>query len=129
MYPGPLYDEDVYRVRAHRLSWEIHNGKVPDGLSVLHDCDNPSCVNPGHLYVGTQQQNVLDRAIRRRGKEHRQTGRKNDNAKLTENDVRAIVAMIKAGKSQMVVATTFGIAQSYVSKLARRQFWRHLWDE
>ncbi len=127
IYAGPLYDEPVRWIRANRLSWEIHNGKVPDGLYVLHDCDNPPCVNPKHLYVGTQQQNVHDRTVRRRGR--RQDGAFNSKAKLTETDVRAIVAMVEAGKSQTAVAALFGLTQPYVSKIARRQFWRHLWDE
>ena len=129
IYAGPLYDEPVRWIRAHRLSWEMHNGKVPEGLSVLHHCDNPPCVNPAHLYVGTQLENVRDRAVRRRGKEHRQNGTGNDNVKLTEADVRAIVAMTDAGKSQTVVAAMFGLTQPYVSKLARRQYWQHLWGE
>jgi hypothetical protein len=53
---------------VHRFSWELANGPVPDGLYVLHHCDNPPCVNPAHLYVGTQQDNVSDRERRGRGR-------------------------------------------------------------
>jgi len=129
IYAGPSYDKNVRFTKVHRLSYEMHNGAIPDGLYVLHHCDNPSCVNPKHLYAGTQQQNVRDRAVRRRGKEHRQNGENNDNSKLTEKDVKAIITMLQAGKRQGVIATAFGISQPYVSKIVHRKSWKHLWDE
>lgn len=129
IYAGKAYAPNVRFIRAHRLSWEMHNGPVPDGLAVLHHCDNPLCVNPAHLYAGTQSQNCHDRAVRRRGKEHRQHGEANDNAKITEAEVIAILALLKAGKSQTVVAKLFGLTQPYVSKLSRGQYWRHLAKE
>lgn len=127
LYAGPLYENRVRWVKSHRLSWEIHNGQIPDGLSVLHHCDNPPCVNPSHLYVGTQAQNVHDRTVRNRGRN--QDGSVNSNAKLTEADVVAIIAMLKTGRSQAAVAEMFGVKQPQISRIARRESWRHLWDE
>lgn len=56
------------RMRAHRVSWQLANGPVPKGLHVLHSCDNPPCVNPDHLFLGTHQDNVRDRDQKKRGK-------------------------------------------------------------
>src|SRR5262245_41521647 len=87
------------RLKAHRVSWEIANGtNVPDGLWVLHHCDNPPCVNPEHLYVGTVSENSRDRAARKRGKENRQCGALNDNAKLRWSQVEAIRKQHATGK-------------------------------
>ncbi len=126
MFAGPLYEIDTRWVRSNRLSYEMHKGPIPEGLSVLHHCDNPPCVNPAHLYAGTQQQNVKDRATRKRGKEHRQGGESNDNAKLTEADIPTIIEMVRAGKRQGVVGTIFGISQQHVSRIVHGHSWAHL---
>lgn len=67
---------DGKQVGTHRVSWELHNGPIPDGKRVLHNCpggDNPTCVNPAHLFLGTQKDNVQDCIRKRRRAEHRGT--------------------------------------------------------
>ena len=97
-------------LRASRLSWEIAHGMpVPDGRKVLHHCDNPPCVYPAHLYVGTNANNARDRGERRRGREHWQQGEANLNAKLTKAQVREIIAALQVlpRRSQADIAREF----------------------
>lgn len=132
MWAGPLYPyRKRHWIKAHRVSWEIHNGEIPKGRYVLHKCDNPPCVNPNHLYIGTATENVHDRARRKRGKEHRQQGAANDNSKLTEADVRAIIVELQKlpRQSQSSIAEKFGIKQPQVSRIMLKQTWKHLWHE
>jgi hypothetical protein len=106
---------------AHRLSWELHKGPIPVGLSVLHRCDNPPCCNPVHLFLGSQQDNVSDMIMKGRRKVFR--GIENGNARLTENIVRAIRATMEP---QRKIAKQFNICQSTVGKIKNRKIWRHL---
>jgi predicted XRE-type DNA-binding protein len=119
---GTPVDGKVRWIRAHRLSWEIANGSIPAGGHVLHHCDNPACVNPAHLYVGSHQQNMRDRAERKRGKE--QHGESNTNAKLSAAKVEAIRVLIAGGLSQTEVARMFGMSQPQVSRIVRRVAWK-----
>ena len=122
-----LLTNKLKTMKAHRFSWELANGQLaPREMKVLHHCDNPRCVNPAHLYLGTHADNARDRALRRRGKEHHQGGSANDNAKLTEADVIAIRALAKAGISQTRIAVLFGVNQPHISRIIRRVNWQHL---
>jgi hypothetical protein len=98
--------------RAHRFSWELHNGPIPEGLFVLHHCDVPWCVNPDHLYLGTNRDNARDRKERgrwKRIKPHDQWGEKNPSAILSDLQVAAMLADLANGGRPVSVARKYGI--------------------
>jgi hypothetical protein len=101
---------------APRLSYEMHVDKPPRGMEVCHTCDNGACVNPAHLYLGTHQQNMTDRAVRERGGSNR----------LTAENVREIRARNAAGESQQSLAAAFGVHIVTVSDAIRRATWAHV---
>jgi hypothetical protein len=107
---------------AHRLSWAIANGHEPIG-QVLHHCDNPSCVNPEHLYVGTQQDNVNDMLSRGRA---RVVGGANWNAKLTVTIVREIRSRRASGESYSAIARSYGLPRKTVSNAGNGKKWGHV---
>ena len=108
-------------VRSHRLSYELHFGPIPDGMDVLHHCDNPPCVNPKHLYLGTIHENMADKVNR-----HRQpTCESHPSAKLNWEKVRLIREIYAGGgRSQSDIAAEFGVTQILISKIVRKVIWR-----
>lgn len=107
---------------AHIVSYKLKNGPVPDGLFVLHKCDNPPCVRPSHLYVGTPQQNMTDKSNRGRTP----LGEAHILSKLTSDDVLRIRETCQAGQSQRSVARKFGIGQTQVWRIVNGESWTHL---
>lgn len=113
--------------RAHRFSWEAHRGPIPRGLCVLHHCDNRACVNPDHLFLGTDADNVHDMIAKGRDVRRGAVGVRNCNAKLTDDDVIAIRSIWRSNDiSQQAIADAFGIHQTAVSEIVRRKTWRHV---
>jgi hypothetical protein len=112
---------------AHRFSWELHNGPIPDGLFVCHSCDNPRCVNPAHLWLGTRQDNMDDMMTKGRGSNPPvRRGDANNNATLTERDVRDIRARVANGETYTAIATTYSIHRSTAADIAKRKTWAHV---
>lgn len=98
-WAGAISDQGYTRIRyrrtmvgGHRVSWLIHNGNIPDGLFVLHRCDNPICTNPDHLFLGTAGDNVRDARDKGRSKNGGSAGEDNGNSKLTWAQVDEIRA-------------------------------------
>lgn len=97
---------------APRVSWELENGPIPDGMVACHKCDNPPCVNPGHLFLGTRADNNADMAAKRRTR----NGERRPQHKLTDAQVRQIRVRYEAGGvSQRALADEYGVSQAAIS--------------
>lgn len=112
-----FYQKKIYR--ANKLALQFAGTPVPDGYYACHKCDNPACVNPSHLYVGTPQQNSDDCRIRGRG----QKGEKVHSAKLTEADVRLIRSSFETDEE---TGKRFGVSRSNISMIRSRRTWKHV---
>lgn len=106
---------------AHRASWEIYRGKIPDGICVLHKCDTPLCVNPDHLWLGTKLDNSRDAVSK--GRRPSQRGDKNGNCKLSEDQVR-MVRSSPIPNTRM--AKQLGIDRQTVWRIRTQISWKHL---
>jgi hypothetical protein len=114
---------------AHRLVWELEFGPIAAGMVVCHRCDNPVCCNPAHLWLGTQAENLAD--MREKGRrppleKHGQAGERNNQARLTDANVRAIRALHRAGVSQVTLSRTFGVGQTTIGHVVHGRTWRHV---
>ena len=106
---------------AHRAAWALHKGEIPRGLNVLHNCDNRACVNPDHLFLGTQQDNVDD--MYKKGRANRPFGERSPSAKLTD----AQVIMVRQSKlSNKELASQLGIDASCISRIKSSHNWKHV---
>lgn len=108
---------------SHRLSAAMAGLDV-EGLCVCHRCDNPACVNPAHLFAGTQADNVRDMLEKGRGSKAK--GRDNGQSKLTEENVVEIKARLKAGESQRSIAKGFSVSQMTVCDINTGKHWKHV---
>lgn len=107
---------------AHKLVWQFHNKTtVPDGYVVCHSCDNPCCVNPHHLFLGSNQDNMDDM----KKKERQTRGESKHTAKLTEADVRYIKSLPK-GFNQSEIARQFNVYPSCISAIVNAKNWKHI---
>lgn len=101
---------------AHRVSWEIHNGPIQEGLFVCHHCDNPRCVNPGHLFVGTAKDNTRDMLAKDRNPA---------NKFLSEEDVLVIRALFHWSKFKMKdLADEFAVTSANICMIVNNQTWK-----
>ncbi len=107
---------------AHRVAWELIHGHILKGLLVCHHCDNPPCVNPAHLFLGTNTDNTQD-SIR---KGRKAIGEANSN-RFTEEDILNIRRLYaQGGISQTALANTYNTSQQYISHIVNRHFWTHI---
>lgn len=110
---------------AHRYSYERFVGPIPDGLEVLHNCDNPSCVNPDHLRVGTQTENMRDMDMRGRRVNTPQRGERHGCSKLTADNVNSIRLRHSSPKDTATLALEFGVSTSAVRRIISGKNWKH----
>jgi DNA-binding XRE family transcriptional regulator len=110
---------------AHRISWEIHYGQIPQGKHVLHKCDTPECVNPEHLFLGTHKENMRDMFSKGRRKHAR--GIRNGLAKLNDIKVKEIRRLHKTGKyTQNKIAAKFKVSRQVIGAILKKKTWTHV---
>lgn len=107
---------------ASRVSYALNVGPVPDDLDVCHRCDNPPCVNPAHLFLGTRKQNMEDC----RRKSRHSHGVRRPDAKLTPEKVREIRALRASGASLAALAADYGVVMQIISRVCLRDIWKHV---
>lgn len=108
--------------QAHRIAWMLHSGKYPHGICVLHKCDNTLCVNPNHLFTGTQRDNVRDMHKKGRNADSSRPGERNGNAVITQADVNKIIGL-RGKYTQREIGRMFGISQPEVCFIQKRRRW------
>lgn len=106
--------KDNKRVSVHRVAYELFVGEIPEGMQLLHKCDNSPCANPDHLFLGTQSDNLFDMSNK---------GRHVGNKKLTSKDIKAIRA---DPRTQEAIGANYGVGQSNISYIKQRKTWRNV---
>lgn len=125
---------DGKSISAHRFSWEFYNNsKVPNGMVVMHKCDNPKCVNPMHLRVGTHEENMMDMLSKNRQAKGNDfvnrkpaKGSKNGLAKLTELQAMEI---FKDTRSQREIGLQYGVSQTVVHNIKSKKTWKEIHND
>lgn len=108
---------------SHRASWRLMKGEIPKGLFVCHHCDNPICVNPNHLFLGSQSDNMKDMWAKGRARPKSNFGEKHGMSKLTAEIVKEIRSSSETGSA---LAKKFGIAATTVCDIKKRRTWNHI---
>lgn len=108
-------------VKAHKYSYEKHKGPIPKGMCVCHSCDTPACVNPAHLWLGTQSQNMHDCHAKKRNRAP--TGEGHPRAKLKDADV---IRILTDTRTQKVIADEYGVDPSIIGLIRAGKIWKHL---
>lgn len=112
---------------VHRISWSLAHGEIPDGLHVLHRCDNPPCLNVAHLFLGTHKDNMNDMVAKGRQARTRLCGVSNGCAKLMPEHVRQIRGMKHSGRFTLQqLGDLFGVSESLICMIVRGKRWQEL---
>ena len=117
-----LFSVNGKLTNAHRFSYQFFCGEITGKMFTCHKCDNPGCVNPKHLFLGTPKDNMLDKV-----KKNRQAkGSKNGKSKLKENDILEIRKMLNSGSTGREIAKQFGIHPSIITRIKHGGIWSHV---
>lgn len=111
-------------IRANRFSWTLHYGDIPKGLMVCHRCDNPSCVNPEHLFLGDQKANMKDMVEKKRN--HIRRGVDTTACKLDDEKVKTIRLLYQEPWSASELAGEFGVSKQNILDIVNRKAWKHV---
>lgn len=123
-YGSIFWPPDNRTVHASRIAWMLTHGPIPDGLGILHHCDNPPCCNPAHLYAGDQAANTRDMVVR--GRHVAPRGEDQHNAKLSESEVREIRERYKVVRSTRKLAREYGVSRACIRFVLQGKSWRHV---
>lgn len=125
-------------VVAHRFSYFLYVGDIPDGIKVLHKCDNPGCVNPNHLFLGTNADNTKDMVAKGRSRfqcskgpgDAACKGEDHGRAKLTEADIRSIRKRYRKrsyhSSNAKQLAMEYGVSQMHITRIVKKKKWTHI---
>jgi hypothetical protein len=119
---GNFYMDGKY-LSAHRASWMLHRGPIPDGMNVLHRCDIPSCVNPDHLFLGSHKENFKDMMRKGRARGAPLGSEFTPMAKLTRVSVSEIRALRKSGAKLREIAGKYGVSLATISLVCSGKTW------
>lgn len=129
LWAGPINERGYGQIgvsggkwRVHRLAWALANGDIPLGMHVLHRCDVRTCVNPLHLFLGSNADNVADMV--NKGRNRACAGAQNGQSKLTYEIVRSVWARINAHESCASIARDVGVSRTAVSNIKVGRTWR-----
>lgn len=109
---------------AHRHSYIIFKGEIPEDKFVCHKCDNPGCINPDHLFLGTQKENMLDKSRKKRCQNTK--GSLHPLSRFNENDIVKMKKLYKKGLSQTKIAKIYKCDQSHISRIMANKSWSHV---
>lgn len=121
------YGQVNYQCRkssAHRVAYQVFIGSIPAGMCVLHSCDNRKCVNPDHLFLGTNADNQRD--MRAKGRQFKARGEAAGQAKLTETQVKEIRVKRSQGVSNNCLAEFYGVSSHTISQIVQGRIWKHV---
>lgn len=112
---------------AHRIAWSLVRGPIPEGLCVCHRCDNPPCVNPEHLFLGTQADNLRDMSEKGRRVTTTTRGERVAGSKLVPESVAEIRRLFAlGGMTKAALGKSFGVTEVQIGNIVKRRHWRHI---